>query len=620
MTKRVEVDWLVEKNQVFKGSIGDKTLLSQEEFWNNRISDSESPIGLNILGFASVALKVKKIKQGNKICLVFHTDLGKFDVEDLEEIPTDHIVIDRNWYPLHLEQMLLVKSIFDKEKLSLKNYIDYQEYLKLVKIKNNTNISVSFDFDISDFFESMLFPNISSRLVAKPYHYQKEGIAWLTTMFRQKSGALLADEMGLGKTLQILGLLANIADSDEAENIKVLIIVPSSLTLNWNREFKKFLPTIIPYIHKGSDRIVELNEFEEKQIVITTYDLIKRDSLLFNSTHWDVVICDEAQALKNRNSQQHMAVQELNSTRKFLVTGTPIENSLKDIWSLISTIRPGLMGDFNTFTKYIEDDLATAFEIGNSIKSLILRRRVLEVGSQLPEIVYIDEPLEYSPNFANSYEKVRKGVLQELKGKPTLGNLTKLRQFCCYPVIVDRNFDPDDNPKMDRLLEILDEIYFQGEDQVIIFSSYQDSNDYIRHCIKSRYGDLWIGVIDGRSTADERDEQIQEFSRLGKFSVLLISPKAGGAGLNITAANHVIHYNLEWNPAIESQATARAWRTGQKKTVFVHRFFYINTLEEIIYEKSNFKSELASSALKPAEEDNYQKDYTSALTISPILK
>jgi SNF2 family DNA or RNA helicase len=267
----------------------------------------------------------------------------------------------------------------------------------------------------------------------------------------------------------------------------------------------------------------------------------------------------------------------------------------------------------------IDNNPSDAEWIGKAVSPLILRRKVKDLENQLPPLIEIEQPLEVNQEFAIAYESVRKGLISATSQMVGIARVTKLRQFCCYPPIVDREFDTSNNPKLDRLIEILDEIHSMKSDQVIIFTSYSDSINVLLHEIKGRYGDVFVEPIDGRFDSDKRDQIVQKFQNLNRFGVLVINPQAGGQGLNIPAANHVIHYNLEWNPAKEQQATARAWRTGQKKTVFVHRMFYLGTVEEVIYDRLKLKSDIAQSALKPSEIEKEDKDVNRALAISPIF-
>ena len=611
--------WEVRDHQVICVKNNKIIPVSKQDFWEMRKSDTESNIGLQIMGFPHPELILTLIEEIPRIIIQFHTEIGIKTIFEMDSVAIDHVVINNNWFPLHEEQMIEINENLLKINLKVGSTVNFPEYIKILRLINQGIQEVHLDLDPSIFAQKSLDVSISSRIVGKPFDYQITGINWLTTLFRQKTGCILADEMGLGKTFQLIGLIANTTEIETLENLRILVIVPSSLKLNWKREFINFAPSIIPYIHAGADRVTDLTKFSEFQIVLTTYDILRRDIYIFKQFNWNLIVCDEAHTVKNRNSKVRIAVMELESDFKVLCTGTPIENSLTDLWSLIDIVKPGLMGDFNRFNKLIDNNPSDAEWIGKAVSPLILRRKVKDLENQLPPLIEIEQPLEVNQEFALAYESVRKGLISATSQMASIGRVTKLRQFCCYPPIVDREFNTSNNPKLERLIEILDEIYSMKTDQVIIFASFTDSIDVLLHEIKGRYGDVFVEPIDGRFNSDKRDQIVQEFQKLNRFGVLVINPQAGGQGLNIPAANHVIHYNLEWNPAKEQQATARAWRTGQKKTVFVHRMFYLGTVEEVIYDRLKLKSDVAQSALKPSEIEKEDKDVNRALAISPIF-
>ena len=382
----------------------------------------------------------------------------------------------------------------------------------------------------------------------------------------------------------------------------------------------KFVPSLEIYSHTGSQRIFDISKFSEQKIVLTSYDLLWRDKSMFLSKSWDMIICDEAQALKNRESKRHEVVRDLRSNRKYLVTGTPIENSLRDIWSLSEIVRPGMLGNFRTFEALIEDYYPDALRLSKYLAPLILRREVRAVMKDLPAIIENNVPIEPTPTFVSFYEEARTGSIEQTEGNTALALLGRLRQICCYPRLIEPNYNDKHDAKIIRLLEILTSISELDEDKVIIFSSYTKSLDLLQSIIKRQLGNPYVEVIDGRMNNVNRYQVLDEFAQIKGFAVLCINPQAGGTGLTITSANHVIHFNRQWNPAIEKQATARSYRRGQDKPVFVYKMFYLGTVEEVIHERLQSKEFLATTSLSDAVAEGDNKEIQKALSMSPIFK
>jgi hypothetical protein len=426
---------------------------------------------------------------------------------------------------------------------------------------------------------------------------------------------MLCDEMGLGKTLQAIGLMLHSYNSGAK---RILLCTPSSLTLNWLREIRKVAPTLEIHSYVGGSRFLHPKEFSELEIVQTTYDILVRDFTLFASGEWDLVICDEAQMLKNHDSKRSSRVQSLRAKTKVLLTGTPVENSLKDLWALVNIVHPGLMGSKEFFFNQIDDNPIDAERVGRAAAPLIKRRRVRDVLPDLPPIIEIDQEIETSREFASFYEELRTGRHPRTAGSIQLARITALRQFCCYPNLIADDYPKVEDAKFQRLLELLDEIS-ELKEKVLIFASFTEPLNLIKRMVDINYDDSWCEIVDGRYAQEKRMEIIDKFQEREGFAVLVLNPEAAGKGLTITAANHVVHFNLPWNPATEAQATARVYRPGQKaEKVFVHRFFYSRTIEDVINQRLIFKEEVADAAMEEPEAQSNSDFVKNALTISPI--
>ncbi len=451
---------------------------------------------------------------------------------------------------------------------------------------------------------------------AKLYSYQLAGWRWLKFLLAEGVGGLLADEMGLGKTLQIISVLR---DSGSGSLRPSLIIAPGSLLENWRREIDKFAPDLKVLKHNGPLRTGRPAELQRHDVVITSYDNAVGDNSLLNMIRWQVIILDEAQFIKNPDAQRTRAVKRLRREAGLAVTGTPVENRLLDMWSIMDFVLPGQLGDARSFEAQFSNDVDGAAQLEPLVSPLILRRRVADVAQDLPPRIDIPQSLELDEREAAAYDAERNRINAEYGAAATLVALTSLRRFCAHPSLMDStsgSVDPMSFSKFRRLDEIVEEIFAIGE-KVIIFTSFTAMADMIARHIETRYG-AFAGVIDGRLAIDDRQPLIDRFSSVKGGAALVLNPKAGGAGLNITAANHVIHYNPEWNPAMEDQASARAYRRGQELPVTVHRLLVSDTVEDVVDERLRRKRALSDTAVIGVEgkEDDYG-DIVAALSRSP---
>jgi SNF2 family DNA or RNA helicase len=421
--------------------------------------------------------------------------------------------------------------------------------------------------------------------------------------------------MGLGKTVQLLGLVSN--EFKIEKKPRVLIIVPSSLKMNWIAEFAKFLPRIKPYVHAGPDRSLIASQISQHQVVLTTYPILNRDWGILTKLNWTLLICDEAHVMKNPSSVTRSSVKRFAPTPTFLSTGTPLENNLIDLWSLTDLIRSNLMGSLSFFQSLIDSQISEADRIGELVRPLIMRRLVKNVLPDLPDLVEKVHWIEPSLEFTQGYEEVRQESQSSNSQGSAFGLITKLRRFCTYPPMVGNYMLNVADAKVDFLLDLLDRVYEQNQ-KAIIFTSWHDSADFLSRVINETYPGVFCAVIDGREGSDERFPRITEFQSIDGFAVLICNTRAAGEGLNIVAANHVIHFDRQWNPAKEAQATARSHRIGQKNTVFVHKLVYKGTIEEVIDDRLLLKAYLAQQTLSPAVKEEDEKSIAEALGITPI--
>ncbi|MFI0357043.1 DEAD/DEAH box helicase [Actinomadura sp. 9N407] len=449
--------------------------------------------------------------------------------------------------------------------------------------------------------------------------FQERGLAWLAFLERLGLGGILADSMGLGKTAQTLALLAAERDGPEVP-CPTLLVGPMSLVGNWQREAARFTPKLRVYIHHGTGRHRDQELVEavaRADLVITTYGTAARDAEMLARIEWGRVVCDEAQALKNSGTRQARAVRSIPARTRLALTGTPVENHLTELWSIMEFANPGLLGPRSAFRERFaipierNGDERAALALRRATQPFVLRRLKTDksIISDLPEKqeikVYCNLTTEQASLYqatlddmlaqiAESDEKQRRGLV--------LATMAKLKQVCNHPahLLKDGSRLPGRSGKLERLEEICAEVLEQGE-KALVFTQYAEFGSMLRPYLASRLERpvLWLH---GGTSRDQRDELVRSFQDDTEPSIFLLSLKAAGTGLTLTAANHVVHVDRWWNPAVEDQATDRAFRIGQTKNVQVRKFICVGTMEERVDEMIERKKALADSIVGTGED------------------
>ena len=340
--------------------------------------------------------------------------------------------------------------------------------------------------------------------------------------------------------------------------------------------------------------------------------------------NWKFVALDEAQNIKNPFSARAKACKNINRERSIAVSGTPFENHLTDIWSLIDFVQPGLLGSLESYKETITDDISGGKKIEPILSPLMIRRLVADVAKDLPEKVVSTQALQMSEYECNEYSKYLSSLKNNIDSdKLTLGMLQQLRIYCTHPYAISGKNEFDDptevSIKYQRFCEIVEEIVSR-EEKIIVFTSYKNMFEIFKKDIPNRFGiQLW--TINGETPVAERQQIVDRFNNLSGSAMLILNPRAAGTGLNITGANHVIHYNLEWNPALEDQSSARAYRRGQQKTVFIYRLYYSDTVEQVVNERIERKRDIASSAVIGNDGQSQDRaDNLRALELIPSIR
>ncbi len=532
----------------------------------------------------------------------------------------DYVILDGTWYPLPFGSSDEIAQFLSRFELGPAGEITFGKYMELVACRDapvpivDSASEALVAVDVADHAISPLPVAFRGRL----FPYQQSGYGWLSFMATQGIGCILADEMGLGKTVQVVCTVMRLRELGQPA---ALIVAPATLLENWRREFGKFTPSATVLIHRGSRRAGLANDMAGYDVVVTSFETAVSDISLLTDMTWSAVIVDEAQGIKNPDAKRTGALKRLPRSFAIAVTGTPVENSLRDLWSVTDFVAPNLLGTLNQFEKDHPDTIQGALDIEPRVTPIVLRRRVRDVAKDLPERIDIPVALEMSATSAGEYERLRQEAHQKYGRSGGLVALGILRQFCAHPWMADC-FSEDDaavcSPKLTRTLEILEEILACGE-KAIIFAAFQEAVDLVAAQISNRLG-VRSTVIDGRTPVPARQVLVDEFGAYSGTATLVMIPKATGVGLNITAANHVIHYTPEWNPAIEDQASARAHRRGQDKVVRIHRLFYSGTVEEVMSDRMEMKRGLADAAVIGGDGSSVDTaDLMRAMTITPQL-
>lgn len=442
--------------------------------------------------------------------------------------------------------------------------------------------------------------------------YQKTGFQWLKVLSHYHFGGILADDMGLGKTLQSIAYLLSIKEQNKSEVEEVehimseapsLIVCPASLIYNWKKEFDTFAPQLRVSVVAGdqNERLSQLDSIQNVDVLITSYQLLRRDIEAYAPLTFHTFILDEAQAVKNDYTQQAQAVKHIRAYHKFALTGTPIENSIDELWSIFHIVMPGLFPGKEKFRQLAKEKVA------RMVRPFILRRLKKDVLKELPDKIETVQMTELNKTQKTLYLAYLEKIQQEASASmqsgafnqnrmKILAGLTRLRQLCCHPSLFIENYEGGSS-KLEQLLQLVQDALESGR-RLLIFSQFASMLRIMRHTLDEQQVNYFY--LDGQTDKQERMRMTERFNA-GEKDIFLISLKAGGTGLNLTGADTVILYDLWWNPAVDQQAVDRAHRMGQRNVVQVIRLISKGTIEERIYEMQQKKKELIEKVIQPGE-------------------
>jgi len=464
-------------------------------------------------------------------------------------------------------------------------------------------------------FDGIQKVDIPKNLNADLREYQEDGISWLNFLYEYNFSGILADDMGLGKTLQMLAHLQNLKEKGVLTKPS-LIIMPTSLIGNWKSEANKFTPNLNILSLYGSNRFELLKDIKNYDIILTTYQLASKDEEILQEEDFLYIILDEAQKIKNPRTKMARSIKSFNSDYRVALSGTPIENHLGELWSIFSFLMPGFLSSLTLFKRYYQNPIEKEnnFErqhiLNNKIKPFMLRRTKDNVIDELPDKTEIIKYVQFNPAQIKLYESIRVAMEKEVRDMiikkgiasshiTILDALLRLRQVCCDPSLLKNREDEDliESAKLELFLELVEELLEEGR-KILVFSQFTSMLKIIENHLIKR--DVKYSKLIG--STKNRDAVIDKF-RNGESDIFLISLKAGGVGLNLVEADTVIHYDPWWNPAVENQATDRAYRIGQTKAVFVYKLIVQNSIEEKIIELQNKKKGLQDNLYNVSKDE-----------------
>ena len=457
-------------------------------------------------------------------------------------------------------------------------------------------------------------------LIAEMRPYQQRGYSWMYRNSRIGFGSIIADDMGLGKTVQVISILLKMKEEKALnKKQKALVVAPTGLLTNWQSEINKFAPTLTSHIFHGASR--KMNQFDA-DIMLTSYGILRSDADLMKKQKWQILVIDEAQNIKNHDTAQAKAIKAIPAAVRIAMSGTPVENRLSEFWSIMDFVNKGYLGNSKMFKLnygdpiqvYNDENAVTKFR---KITSPFMMRRMKTdktIISDLPDKVEQNQYALLTKQQAALYEKTMHVAMEEIEGISSsdheslfkrqglvLQMILALKQICNHPTIFlkNGNFDPTLSGKMLLLFELLNSIMEAGE-KVLIFTQFKEMGVLLNQFITEQTGKTPM-FYHGGCSLKERESMVHRFQNNRADKIFILSLKAAGTGLNLTAATHVIHYDLWWNPAVENQATDRAFRIGQKKNVMVHRFITKDTFEEKIDAMIQKKKRLADMSVATGE-------------------
>ncbi|WP_240839313.1 DEAD/DEAH box helicase [Acidaminobacter sp. JC074] len=547
-------------------------------------------------------------------------DLTEEELREFLEMAEGLLLYKGQWIEINKKNIEKALEALEHYKVLSDGQMTVSEALRMQieEFDHDTDIDVSFDNGmwLKDMYKALsgqikqTYP-LEDSFKAQLRHYQNDGYNWLNQMNDFGFGACLADDMGLGKTVQVIAFLEKARKVSDGQ---ALLILPASLIGNWVKEVEKFAPEMTYQIlHKSRLKKGEELELSNEYLVMTTYTMAKKLDFLRDKT-WDYLILDEAQAIKNPGTKQTKAIKEIPAKMKIAMTGTPIENRLDDLWSLFDFMNQGLLGtpkEFKTFSKSLKDNPYGYSRLRKMIQPFLLRRMKTDpkIISDLPDKLEMNTYTGLTKKQEVLYKKLLKDIeskIGEAEGINrrglVLASIMKFKQICNHPdqYLGNTDYKPENSGKFMQLKDICETIYEKRE-RVLVFTQFKEMTGPIADYLSTIFKKEGL-VLHGGTPVKKRQEMVEAFNGEDYIPFMVLSLKAGGVGLNLTGANHAIHFDRWWNPAVENQATDRIFRIGQKKKVMVHKFVTTGTIEDKINDMIEEKIKLSGEILSETGE------------------
>ncbi|MGD1822988.1 MAG: DEAD/DEAH box helicase [Pleomorphochaeta sp.] len=571
----------------------------------------------------------EKLNQGLSLKALLSVELSfVFDNENLTRAEIKRLLLEKEgllnfkgkWIEINHNKLMKLIGDYDLLMDELGDGITFLDFVEMLRdsnslINSNEDIVYKKGSWLNEFYNHKaknLKPfELSNNFTGSLRKYQEQGVDWLNNMLTLGFGPCLADDMGLGKTVQILAILGTLIERNQLNT--VLLIVPSSLIGNWIAEKNKFISILNMFVLDKTEKQLQEMDLSKKGVYLSTYKMVSLRESIY-SRDWDLVILDEAQAIKNSNTKQAKVIKAINAKNRIAMTGTPIENSLLDLWSIFDFINPNLLGNKREFTKIIKkakDNAQIYGSLRNIVEPFILRRLKTDkkIIKDLPKKIERDMYIPLSSRQVALYKSLINKVSKSLEDKDgierkglILSTILKSKQICNHPsqYLKLDTYKEIESGKFLALKELV-EVIKEKHEKMLIFTQYKSIIDPLKQYLESLFGYEGLS-IDGSVPPKVRSKRVEEFNSDTYYPFMILSIKAGGTGLNLTSANHVVHFDRWWNPSVENQATDRAFRIGQKKVVNVYKFICKKTIEDKINEIINSKKELSSRVIGETED------------------
>ena len=571
-----------------------------------RVSSSSSASIKSYLDLATVASFDWEVALGDtRISTAEFNELIN-SVSGLVRIKDQYVLLDDD------EMAAIARRMED-----LPNSLSSLEILRGTFTQEIDDAAVEIDESLKQLLDSAMQTDsisIPTNLTATLREYQKRGYEWLAVNDRMGLGSLLADDMGLGKTVQVIALLARQKELGELDKSSALVVAPTSLLTNWRKEIERFAPQLTVDVYHGSDRDISSLDSD---VVLSSYGIVRSDIAKLRKRKFRTLVIDEAQNIKNPATKQTRAVKQISAASRVALSGTPVENRLLDYWSIFDFAMRGYLGSRRKFSTEVakpielDQDQERLDKFKKMTQPFIMRRLKTDktIIKDLPDKIESDRFCTLSPKQASIYQSAVDQIMPSLKNAESniqrsgivLKLITALKQICNAPShYLKKNYtSANESGKLALFVDILGEA-LDAEEKVIVFTQFTQMGKLLVQCVETEFG-MKVPMLHGGLSRKRRDEMIESFQSDSRVRAMVLSLKAGGTGINLTAANQVVHYDLWWNPAVETQATDRAYRIGQNKRVLVHRLLTENTFEERINEMIQDKRALADLVVTDGE-------------------